>query len=266
MYTTNVQGQDFSALTVEAEHLYNVGNYDEAIIACERYLYFNSYITEREKILFLEAKAFQQKGDFETSSNILLSIPQMKLDSHMLYLVNFNLALNSYLLSRYDEAQVFLEDCDTANITIAERKNYELLCILIYCEMGNWEKAQKVVVNSSCISDSKKTSLIHLFDNKPLLLDQHKLEWYSRFVPGSGQFFAGYYVEGSINFIFCASALALGTFLVINGYYISGYFIGAGLIYAFYNGGLRRLKQIVETENISRKKAFIERLKQTLQE
>lgn len=262
---SHTNAQDFSWLVQEAESLYNQGKYDDAIITCERYLYFSAEPALKHAALLIEAKAFQQKGNFKYSSNILLSIPKIRLDKHVKSIINFNLALNSYLDGQYDEARVYLDNCDTTLMDLPERSNYELLKLFTLCYLEEWTEAARLAENSSLFSDSLKKDLASLLNKPPKLLNQKKLEWFSRFIPGSGQILAGYFVEGISSFLLCSGSLAVGIFLFANHYYISGYALGAGFLYAFYYGGLRRLNEITLVENQNRKNVFITEIKQTLE-
>lgn len=258
--------QDLSWLIHEAEKLYYQGFFDEAIIACERYTYFSSDQKLKPAALFIEAKAFQQKGNYKYSSNILLSIPRIHLDKHVKALIDFNLALNSFLDGYYDEAQVYLDNCDTTVMDYSERNNYELIRLFNLCYLEKWQEASVLVENSPFIADSLKNELILLLNNPPKLLNQKRLEWFSRIVPGSGQIFSGYYVEALSSFLFCSGSLALGGLLLINKFYFSAYVLGAGSLYAFYYGGIRRLKEITQTENQNRKQLFLATIKSKLTE
>ncbi|HOK97548.1 MAG TPA: hypothetical protein PLD12_00255 [Bacteroidales bacterium] len=265
MFINNpITAQDYEWLVEKAKELYNQGLFDEATITCERYLYFSDNPQLKHSALFIEAKAFQQKGNYSYSSNILLSIPRINLEKHTKSLIDFNLALNSYMDGFYDEAQVYLDNCDTTVMDDTERRNYELLKLLNLCYTERWQEASALVKNSSFFSDTLKNELITLLNKPPKLLNAKKLEWLSRFIPGSGQIMAGYWVEGVSSFLLCSGSLTLGIFLFINRYYISGYSLGGGLLYAFYYGGLRRLNEITQAENQNRKNLFIVAIKEKL--
>jgi len=258
--------QEYNWLIQDAERFYNLGLFDEAIIACERYAYFSSDQKLKHAALFIEAKAFQQKGNYKYSSNILLSIPRILLDKHVKSLIEFNLALNSFLDGYYDEAQVYLDNCDTTVMDYSERNNYELIRLFNLCYLEKWQEASVLVNDSPFMSDSLKKELLQLLNKPPKLLNQKRLEWFSRIIPGSGQIFSGYYVEGISSFLLCSGSLALGGLLLINKFYFSAYVLGAGSLYAFYYGGIRRLNEITQTENQNRKQLFIATIKSKLTE
>ncbi|MCX7987144.1 MAG: hypothetical protein N2662_09420 [Bacteroidales bacterium] len=262
--TSKANTDDYSWLLEEAKNLYNEGLFDEAIINCERYLYFSQDKELKNTALFIEAKAFQQKANYKNSSTILLSISPFQLDPKMKALIDLNLALNGYLQGNYDEAEVYTESCDTSVLDVKDKINFELLRLITLCEREKWKEAIFLAQNSKFISDSIKSELLKLLNNPPKFLNKKKLEWFSRFVPGSGQIIAGHVTEGIFSFALCGSAIALGTFLVLNSYYFSGYFIGAGTLYAFYYGGIRRLDEIVEFENQRKKNSYIQNLKSKL--
>ncbi len=261
MFTINASEDSCFNIYQQAQNLYSEGRFDETIIACERYLFFSEIKTLKVEILLLESKAFQQKGNYENASKILLSVPRPLLTSHQRAKIDFELALNSYLSGLYDETEVYLDNCDTSLLSNLDKTNFEILKIFNLCQMGRWDSAQNVILKSKILPNEQKDVALKIFTTKPKMLNGTRLEWFSRFVPGIGQMMAGYFIDGFSSFLFCSTSLAAGIVLVLNGYYISGYFLGAGLLYGFYYGGLRRLNDIVQFENQKRKNTFISKLK-----
>ena len=121
-----------------------------------------------------------------------------------------------------------------------------------------------VISKTRYLSITEKSDLKQIYNNKPRLFNAKRLDWYSRFIPGSGQVITGHFFEGMASFLFCASALAFGGYEVYTHYYFTGYFLGAGFLNGFYYGGLRRLKIIVEYENQKRKEEFNDKVKEYL--
>jgi tetratricopeptide (TPR) repeat protein len=252
--------EQYAYLTERAENNYQQGLFDETIIDCERYLFVNPHGNFRFRTVLLEAKALQQKGDFENSTLILLSLPKVLMDSMQRTLISYNLAINSYMQSNYDEASTYLDDCVPHNLPIGLKNSYEILNILTRCQAEQWDSAISAIQRSS-FPQIRKDSLISFVNNRPKLLNRNRLEKFSRIIPGSGQILAGYYEDGVINFALCLSALSFGIYEMINGYYFTGYIVGAGLLYEFYYGGLRRLNNIVSFENQKRKSDLVKNIK-----
>lgn len=242
----------------QADSLYKTGNFEQCIIACEKYLYFNPTSTQRPIILFKKAKAYQQLGLYDYSSSIFISIPIWRVDTSFYAIIRYNMAINSYMTNNFDQANIFINEAFSYKLPDTLQPDAELLMIVIKCEMQQWDSARFIIQKSSNLTNEKKDTLLQYLKNPPKTLTLNKLEWYSRLIPGSGQIVSGYTLEGITSFLLCASALTLGIYQVIAGYYITGYFFGAGLLHGFHSGGLRRLKLIVETENHKRIKKFNE--------
>lgn len=74
-------------------------------------------------------------------------------------------------------------------------------------------------------------------------------------MPGLGQLYSGYPAEGAFSFILNAAALSFGVYHVLNGFPITGYFGGAGMLQAFYFGGQNRAAILSVRSNERKRKA-----------
>lgn len=77
----------------------------------------------------------------------------------------------------------------------------------------------------------------------------NKAENLSRFIPGSGQIYAGNTGEGIVNFLINASVLTFAGFQVYNGFYITGYLAGLGFFNKTYHGGIKRAGVVASRKN-----------------
>jgi len=247
-----------------ADSLYKAGKFEESIINCERYLFYEPFGQYRTNIMIIEAKDFQQIKNFNNSTEILLSIPRIHIDNSLNATIHYNLALNNYMTENYEEAKIYIDQCFKLNVPSEIHENAEILKILIFCELTQWDSIKNIVKHSNYLKKEQKDSLLKLLDKKPKLFNGKRLEWYSRFVPGSGQFIAGHVFEGLMSFVFCASSLSFGIYEVLNKYYFTGYFVGAGFLNNFYSGGIRRLNQIVVYENKKRIEKFNKKIRNVI--
>ncbi|MEZ5199231.1 MAG: hypothetical protein R2764_23450, partial [Bacteroidales bacterium] len=76
-----------------------------------------------------------------------------------------------------------------------------------------------------------------------------KAENWSRFIPGTGQIYAGRAGEGTVNFLINASVLTFAGFQVYNGFYITGYLAGLGFFNKTYHGGIKRAGVLASYKN-----------------
>ena len=247
-----------------ADSLYRNANFEKAIVDCERILFHSVDNKTRVYTLLLKAECFKQLGNYNDANLTLVSISTVGLDSSTTCQIYFNEALNSYLLGMYDEATSQLTQIDIFTNNKEFCENHTILKILILGELGKWDSAMSVISKTRYLSITEKSDLKQIYNNKPHLFNAKRLDWYSRFIPGSGQVITGHLFEGMASFLFCASALAFGGYEVYTHYYFTGYFLGAGFLNGFYYGGLRRLKIIVEYENQKRKEEFNDKVKEFL--
>ena len=124
-------------------------------------------------------------------------------------------------------------------------------CFMNYIQMQNFAPEKEVEMQQMVINLYKKK-------NRPHIRSINKAENWSRFIPGSGQIYAGRTGEGIVNFLLNASVLAFSAQQVYNGFYITGYLAGLGLFNKTYHGGIKRAgilsslknEELIETFNI----------------
>jgi hypothetical protein len=85
--------------------------------------------------------------------------------------------------------------------------------------------------------------------NLPRIRSIKKAENWSRFLPGSGQIYAGKTGEGIVNFLLNASILAFSAQQAYNGFYITGYLAGLGFFNKTYQGGIKRSGILASQKN-----------------
>ena len=82
-----------------------------------------------------------------------------------------------------------------------------------------------------------------------------------RMIPGLGQAYAGHPVEGLFNFTLNLAFLSFGAYEIFEGYYITGYFVGAIGINKVYFGGHARTAYLLRKHNYMQQKNFCEKIK-----
>ena len=100
--------------------------------------------------------------------------------------------------------------------------------------------------------------------NLPHIRSAKKAENWSRFIPGSGQIYAGKAGEGIVNFLINASLLAFSAHQAINGFYITGYLAGLGFFNKTYQGGIKRSGILATQKNKDLMVNFNSRINETI--
>jgi hypothetical protein len=85
--------------------------------------------------------------------------------------------------------------------------------------------------------------------NIPHIKSIKKAENWSRFIPGSGQVYAGSTGEGIVNFLINASVLTFSAYQAYHGFYITGYLAGLGFFNKTYHGGIKRSGILASQKN-----------------
>lgn len=143
--------------------------------------------------------------------------------------------------------------------------------ILCLNKLHRWEEAENVFlqyVKMQNFSNERKAAYTQivtcLYDKKyrPRIKSEQKAENFSRFIPGSGQAYAGEFGEGVVNFLMNASVLVFSGYQIYNGFYITGYLAGLGFFNKTYHGGIRRAGVLAGEKN---KKEVLEFNKQIVE-
>lgn len=92
--------------------------------------------------------------------------------------------------------------------------------------------------------------------NIPKVKKRKRAENWSRFIPGSGQMYAGKVGEGALNFLIQASLLTFSAFEFYNGFYFTGYLVGLGFFNKIYQGGIVRAGNIAANTTNKRVSEF----------
>jgi hypothetical protein len=173
-------------------------------------------------------------------------------------------ALCGYLSQRYNEAfgqiqqtHFYIQDSSlTASLDVLE--------ILTLNELERWTES-KAVFSRYVTRNQLKVNVGELYEflkKKPKNPDKAQL--LSFLMPGLGQVYAGYPLEGLSSAGLQALALGFGVYHVLNKYYLIGFFTGAGLFQTFYFGGARRASMMAEETNRKRKARNNERIRALL--
>lgn len=265
-FTIDCFGNDSLAVFYQsrADSFYKSGNFEKAIVDCERALFNVRQFKPRTSISLLKAECFKQMGNFSDANLTLVSMRTIGLDTNTICQIHYEQALNSYLLGMTDEAGSQITQIELLTSGKEFTQNSTFLKILVLNELALWDSAVQIIKHSQYLSVSEKEELATIYKSKPRLFNAKRLDWYSRFIPGSGQIITGHVFEGAMSFLFCATALTFGAYEVYTGYYLTGYFLGAGFLNGFYYGGLRRLKVLVDYENQKRKEGLNGKVKDYL--
>jgi hypothetical protein len=83
-------------------------------------------------------------------------------------------------------------------------------------------------------------------------------------IPGLGQAYAGNTIEGALNFTISLAFLSFGVYEIFEGFYITGYFVGAIGLNKVYFGGHARTTFLLHRNNYKKQRIFCTKIKNIL--
>ncbi len=175
-------------------------------------------------------------------------------------------ALCAYLSQRYNEAFGQMQQTRFYIRDTTLTTPLDVLEILTLNELERWEES-KVLFSRYAARNQLKINVEELYRflrKKPKNPDKAQL--LSFLMPGLGQAYAGYPLEGISSVGLQVLALGFGVYHVLNRYYLIGFFTGAGLFQTFYFGGARRASIMAEETNRKRKARNNQRIRALLVE
>jgi len=234
---------------LKGDSLYASGKYFEASIEYERMAFSAESQADLYKYKYKKALCYKQLKNFERALQELQPI-YFPNSTDSLYLnVSYEQSLCFYLNGEPAKAlwkidEYFHRSTDTTTYRIF--MPVKLLCLN---ETFQWNEAKecfmRFVQMQNFIPEKEAEMyqiLNNLYDrrNLPHIRSIKKAENWSRFIPGSGQIYAGKTGEGIVNFLINASVLAFSAHQAYNGFYITGYLAGLGFFNKTYHGGIKR--------------------------
>lgn len=248
----------------KADSLYKQGMFLEAGIEYE-YIYFFSTTSDIKTLAQLKrVDCFTQRNEFEKAQKYAERISIINKSDSVAFKVRYNRMLNAYLAGNFNEAKSHYVQIGFFHNNIQE-PHAKIIYILTLNELNDWKNAKEeliALISELKLSDSQKDSLkqtvneIYMKKNIPKLKSVDRARLFSTFLPGSGQVYAGYPVEGIFNLSIHLATLTFAATEILAGYYATGYFGGFGLFQKFYFGGIQRVEFLTEKKNYIKSQEF----------
>lgn len=215
-------------------------------------------------------RSFKQMQQFGKASDELLRIRLYTLNTDQAAEYYYEKILCNYLSGSFNEAQgaideMYLHIPDSASVNATL-----ILQTLIYNELQQWDKAKQTALAyahsfPSPRKESLETMIYKLYAKNNLpKLKKEKVATIFAFVPGLAHIYTGNWAEGTVSFLLNSAALAFGVYEVWNGYYVTGYLVGAGILSATYFGGFNRASFLLHKYNHEIVRSFNNHVKKEL--
>ena len=243
---------------LDGDSLYSSGQYYEASIEYERMIFKSESQADQYFYKYKKALCYKKLKNFGRVLDELNPMYFPNSNDTLFKRVCYEQSLSLYLTGEPAKALWKIDDylhrcADTASFRIF--MPIRLLCLN---ETLQWEEARKCfsrLIQMQNFTPEKETEMQKLVDNLynkrnlPHIKSIKKAENWSRFLPGSGQIYAGKTGEGIVNFLINASILAFSANQAYNGFYITGYLAGLGFFNKTYQGGIKRAGILASQKN-----------------
>ncbi|WP_319591466.1 hypothetical protein [uncultured Draconibacterium sp.] len=247
-----------NSAVLKADSLYASGNYFEASIEFERQIFQGNAENDINRLRYKKALCYRNMKDFGRALNALQPTYFSNPNDSLYRFVCYEQALCYYLNNEPARALWKIDEylhrsSDSTNFSV-----FLPIKILSLHETYKWNEAKQSFIEFIELQQfglEKETALkllaaeLYSKKNRPRIKSLKAAKTWSRFIPGSGQIYAGKSGEGITNFLINASVLTFAGFQVYNGFYITGYLVGLGFFNKTYHGGMKRAEVIASQKN-----------------
>lgn len=246
------------ATGLKGDSLYASGQYLEASIEYERMIFNAENHADIYYCKYKKALCYKQLKNFDRALNELQPMYFPNSNDSLFQRVCYEQSLCFYLNGEPAKAlwkvdEYFHRSADTASYRLF--MPVRLLCLN---ETLQWNEAKECfmrLIQMQNFAPEKEAKMQQMVNNLykkrnlPNIRSIKKAENWSRFLPGSGQVYAGKTGEGIANFLINASILAFSAEQAYNGFYITGYLAGLGFFNKTYQGGIKRSGILASQKN-----------------
>ncbi len=253
-------GTFFSCCASEwkCDSLYASGKFFEASIEYERMIFIAESQANLNYLKYKKALCYKKLMKFDKALEELQSIYFSNSGNSIYQLVCYEQSLCFYLNGEPAKALWKIDEYFHRSADTASFRNFMPVRILCLNETLQWNEAKESfsrfihMQNFTPVKEDELTQIINNLYRKrnlPHIKSVKKAENWSRFIPGSGQIYAGKKGEGVVNFLINASVLSFAAYQVYNGFYVTGYIAGLGLLNKTYHGGIKRSGILASQKN-----------------
>ncbi|MDA3879452.1 MAG: hypothetical protein PF436_03600 [Prolixibacteraceae bacterium] len=231
------------------DSLFAQGEYFEASIEYERQIFELQQYDKLSLLQYKKALCYKLTGDFNRALGVLQGLYIANYADTLYMHVAYEHALCFYLNGEPQKTLWKIDEFKHRNSDSTMYVNFLPLKILSLNSTYQWVQAQQNFKRLAALLEITGDEYLHICKqiddlyrkkNVPKIKYRKKAENWSRFIPGSGQMYAGSVGEGALNFLIHASLLAFSAYEFYNGFYFTGYLAGLGFFNKIYQGGIVR--------------------------
>ena len=244
-----------------ADSLMAVERYDLADIYYEKFRFENKEKEKNDLAFISRNKALINNKEFEKA--YLESSKFYSFNNSIMAEVRYYEALAQYLNGNSLMSYLAIQKCNKNHLNSSEKlDNYILLKSLVLADSRKIEELEKHFRTEEIFNNYDTVKLLEWTENyKELKFKKpERAEWFSTFLPGTGQWYAGYLVEGTSSVVLNLFGLSFMGYNFLIRNYFTTFTVGSALLNKFYFGGRRRAKYLAEQKNKDIQKENLEEL------
>ena len=259
--------------TGKADSLFHKGEYRDAAIEYDRIVYTSASSEISARAILGKVECLKQTGQYPLAKTILTGIPVNNLPDSLLFRIHYQAALCGYLAGEFGFAENEMKLLENADQFESENEEILILKILISNELHKYEQAYELCISfvnrqqvNQNIKDSNKRIFYNLYkkSKRPKIVNPEKASILSTILPGLGQCYSRFPIEGVQSFTLNLLSLSGLVYGILDKYYITGYIIGASLLQKFYYGGQARANYLARKHNYEVSKKFNSNIRETI--
>lgn len=257
------KGQD---ILKTADSLYSIAEYEQSGLAYEWIIYSGGESNRTEKAITGKVNSLKKLYQYNKAIEYIDKVNTTGLsDSTRTNLMYESLLLN-YLQKNYEEVQSRFLLSRFMLKASAYYQDASLLYSLSHLKSGDWEKGIKsseAYIQMAASTEEREMLTLNfheLLDTLDVPKDKNPktARILSMIIPGSGQIYAGYPIDGLTSFGLHALALGTAGLAFFQGLYITGWIGGFGVLQKLYFGGNHRAAHLAEQKNRLNKENFVQ--------
>ncbi len=207
---------------------------------------------------YYKALCYKSLGETKRALDVLNEINIAKTPDTLFAMIRYEQAMCNFLDNNPGQSLWNLEDIRTRIPDSLKTINIIPLNILCLNSLRKWDDAMnlwKYFVDHSDLDDSARMAvnveIMRLYDKRslPKYRSPRKAEVLSRFIPGTGQIYAGKFLEGCSNFIMNAGLLGFSLYEFSLKFYFTGYLVGLTSLNKVYHSGIHRANILANDMN-----------------
>ena len=246
------------ATGLKCDSLYSSGHYFEASIEYERMIFNVKSQADLYYYKYKKALCYKQLKKFDRALDELQPMYFPNSNDSLFQRVCYEQSLCFYLNGEPTKALWKIDEYLHRSLDTTSYQLFMPVRLLCLNETLQWNEAKECFnrfIQMQNFATEKEAEIQQIVNNLykkrnlPHIKSIKKAENWSRFIPGSGQIYAGKTGEGIVNFLINASILAFSAQQAYNGFYITGYLAGLGFFNKTYHGGIKRAGILASQKN-----------------